>query len=76
MPIDGDSAWHVDLVGSGSEEDIERYLRYYADEKTRQDWAKDFPDDVVPEHETPPYDRDRHLPTRDQAEGLHPGHAA
>ena len=72
IPIDEDSAWHIDLVGSGSEEDIELYLRYYADDQTRQDWAKDFPDDVMPVHDTPPYDRDRDLPARDQAEWRHP----
>lgn len=68
MPVDEDSACHIDLVSSGSEEDIELYLRYYADEETRRDWAKDWPNDVIPAHETPPYDRDRHLPARDQAE--------
>jgi hypothetical protein len=73
MPIDEDSAWHIDLVGSGSEEDMEIYLlRYYADDQTRQDWAKEFPDDAMPVHETPPHDRDRHLPARDQAEWRHP----
>ena len=68
MPIDDDSACHIDLVSSGSEEDNELYLRYYADEEDRQLWAKDWPNDAMPAHETPPYDRDRHLPTRDQAE--------
>ncbi len=68
MPVNENSACHIDLVGSGSEEDNELYLRYYADEEDRQLWAKDWPDDDVPKHETPPYDRDRHLPARDQAE--------
>lgn len=67
-PIDADSAWHLDLLGYESSEDNDLYLRYYADEKTRQYWAKDWPDDVIPPHETPPYDRDRHLPDRDQSE--------
>jgi hypothetical protein len=73
MPVNEDSAWHIDLVGSGSEEDSEFYLRYYADEETRQRWAKDWPDDAMPAYETPPYDRDRHLPARDQPEWLHSG---
>ncbi len=47
---------------SGSERDIHAWLKYYADEETRQRWAEDFPNDVVPPHEDPPYDRDRHLP--------------
>lgn len=68
MPLNEDSAWHIDLVGSGSEEDSELYLRYYADEETRRRWADDWPEDVMPEHETPPHDRDRHLPARNQAE--------
>ncbi len=76
IPIDEDSAWHIDLVGSGSEEDMELYLRYYADDQTRQDWAKDFPNDTMPGHETPPYDSDRHLPARDQPEWLHPSHTS
>ena len=53
---------HLDLVGSGSEEDIALWLKYYADEETRVQWARDFPDMVVPPHENPPYDRDRQLP--------------
>ena len=66
MPIDENSACHIDLVGSGSEEDSELYLRYYADEEDRNQWAKDWPNDIIPVHETPPYDRDRYLPTRNQ----------
>ena len=68
MPVNENSACHIDLVSSGSEEDNELYLRYYADEEDRQLWAKDWPNDVMPDHETPPFDRDRHLPARDQAE--------
>ena len=68
MPINENSACHIDLVSSGSEEDSELYLRYYADEETRHRWAKDWPNDAMPTHETPPYDRDQHLPSRDQAE--------
>jgi hypothetical protein len=58
------SGWrhHIDLIGSGSEEDIQLGLRYYDSEQQRQRWAKDFPDDVIPPHEDPPYDRDRRLP--------------
>ena len=68
MPVNENSACHIDLVGSGSEDDNELFLRYYADEETRQLWAKDWPSDAMPEHEAPPYDRDRHLPASDQAE--------
>ncbi len=59
-----ESGWvcHLDLVGSGSEEHTELYMRYYADEETRQRWLQDFPNDVLPPHEDPPFDRDRLLP--------------
>jgi hypothetical protein len=55
-------AYMIDLTGSGSEEDNHVYLKYYADEKQRQQWALDWPDDTMPEHEVPPFDRDKHLP--------------
>jgi hypothetical protein len=62
MPLDNSSAWHIDLLGSGSEEDIYLYLRYYADDATRCQWLADFPDYKMPEHENPTFDHDRHLP--------------
>ncbi|MGH9942961.1 MAG: hypothetical protein ACRD9R_11465 [Pyrinomonadaceae bacterium] len=58
---------HIDIIGSGSEEDIEIYLRYYADEEYRRDWAARWPDDLLPPREQPPYDRDRTLPDYDPA---------
>lgn len=68
MPLSNDSAWHIDLLGSGSETDNALYLRYYADADSREEWSKDWPDDMMPTPETPPYDRDRHLPTNNQPE--------
>jgi hypothetical protein len=59
---DGGSAWHVDILGGCSEEDIALYLTHYADETHRQHWRSSFPDYVLPDHADPPYDRDRHLP--------------
>lgn len=70
MPVNEDSACHIDLVGSGSEQDNELYLRYYADEEDRRRWAKDWPNDVMPEHEPLPYDRDRHLPSHNKKSGF------
>jgi hypothetical protein len=61
LDMDG-SWWHIDILGGGSCEDVSLYLKYYADEATRERWRNDFPDDVVPDHEQPPYERDRHLP--------------
>lgn len=68
MTLSNDSAWYIDLLGIGSEEDNLLYLRYYADEETRQQWAQDWPGDILPASETPPYDRDPHLPASEQAE--------
>lgn len=53
---------HIDFVSSGSDEDIQTYLRYYADESSRRSWREEWPDMEMPEHEEPPYDRDDHLP--------------
>ncbi len=62
LPHNQDYAQHIDVIGSGSEEDIQIYLKYYADEEERQHWAEEFPDDPIPPHEPPPFDRDRLLP--------------
>jgi len=64
MPMDAGSAWHIDFVSSGSDEDINAWLKYYAGEEERDDWRKEWPDDPMPDHEDPPFDRDRHLPGR------------
>lgn len=65
MPPNPDSACHLDIIGSGSEEDVQIGLKYYDDEKERAYWHESFPEDLIPDHEDPPYDRDRHLPKRD-----------
>ncbi len=52
----------IDLVGSGSDEDIFLWMKYFADEDTRSCWLKDFPDFEMPPHEDPPFDRDKNLP--------------
>lgn len=69
MPMDEYSAWHIDLLGSGSTEDTQLWLRYYADEEDRRHWAERWPGDAMPTAETPPYDRDRLLPARGQPVG-------
>ncbi len=65
MPPDPDSACHLNVTSSGSEEDIELGLRYYYDEEERAHWRASFPEDTIPDHEDPPYDRDRLLPKRE-----------
>lgn len=62
FPENPSYAYMIDLTGSGCEEDNQVYLKYYADEQSRRQWASDWPDDSIPDHETPPFDRDRFLP--------------
>lgn len=69
MPPEAGYNSTYDLVSSGSEEDTHAWLKYYADEDERRQWAKDFPDEVIPPHEDPPYDRDRHLPRHPSERG-------
>jgi hypothetical protein len=62
FPENPSYAYMIDLTGSGSEDDNQTYLKYYADEQYRRRWAHDWPNDPMPEHEEPPFDRDRFLP--------------
>ena len=62
FPENPSYAYMIDLTGSGSEEDNQIYLKYYADEEYRRQWASDWPDDSIPDHEPRPFDRDRVLP--------------
>jgi len=63
MLIDSPTGVYViDMIGSGSEEDTNTYMRYYADEKDRRQWMDEFPDYRMPPSERLPYDRDRLLP--------------
>jgi hypothetical protein len=55
-------AWHTSPIGSGNDEDIAIFLKYYATEKERRRWKKQFPNDPLPPHCALPYDRDRNLP--------------
>jgi hypothetical protein len=55
--------WFIDSAGSGSQADIEVYLKYYAGEDERRRWAEEWPDLRVPNTVPLPFDRDRHLPT-------------
>src|SRR6185503_3328941 len=55
-------AYTIDITGSGSDDDNLIYLKYYADEAHRKQWAFDWPSDPIPDHEEPPFDRDRFIP--------------
>jgi len=55
-------AIHYDILGGYSEEDTQLYLKYYADEITREEWVADEPDYPLPDKETPPFTRDAKLP--------------
>tara|TARA_B100000902_G_C26926460_1_gene724263 strand:- start:97 stop:690 length:594 start_codon:yes stop_codon:yes gene_type:complete len=59
-----DSAYHLDVLGSGSEQDIKTYLKYYANEDERREWSHELAADEIPEPALPPHDRDRFLPKR------------
>lgn len=62
LPLETDCNIHVNVIGTGSEEDNQIWLRYYADEELREKWKRDFPEDDVPPCEAAPCDRDRWLP--------------
>ena len=62
QPDDANYACYIDMIGSGSEEGIKIYLKYYADEDERHRWATEWSNEPVPESERHPFDRDRHLP--------------
>jgi hypothetical protein len=59
---DIEATWHIDLTGSGAEDDTQIFLKYYADDDYRRRWAADFPDYPMPDCAPLPFDRDRHLP--------------
>lgn len=54
FPDSENSRYHWDVLGGCSEEDIQLYLRYYADEEHRQHWAEEF-NEPIPPSELPPY---------------------
>jgi len=70
FPEDPNYAYHIDTIGSGSDEDQLIYLTYYATEKDRALWARNWPDDQLPARLAPPFDRDRLLP---RPSPRHPG---
>jgi hypothetical protein len=59
---DDESVWHVQVLGTDTDEGAQLYLKFYADEKARTEWQADWPEYIMPPHEELPYDRDRRLP--------------
>ncbi len=53
---------HLDLLGSGSEEDTRTWLAYYADDQQRREWQDQFPNEDLPARKEPVSDRDVDLP--------------
>jgi hypothetical protein len=74
VTLDEDSACHMSPLGGCSEEDTQLYLKYYADVEWRCDWQKEHPEETLPDHEDPRYDRDRFLPQPDYGSASQPGH--
>lgn len=66
LPTPGSGGgWHLSPLGD-SDEDSQIYLRYYADDETRERWHRDF-GVTLPPKEKAPFDRDRLLPVQDFA---------
>ena len=57
----GGGTWHISPNGEGTSEDDAIYLRYYADDETRERWHREFGCPLPPKEKLP-YDRDRLLP--------------
>lgn len=78
LPNDPRTITHVDLIGSGSNEDNALFLRYYASDEEREHWMRAFPGETLPPRELPPHDRDRLLPTAEDVrqQALHRREAA
>lgn len=58
-------AMHIDLCGSGSEEDTRIWLTYYAGPEDREEWSESFPEEELPEQKPFVVDRDDALPRPD-----------
>lgn len=74
LPNDPETITHIDLVGSGSDEDNALFFRYYASDEEREYWMREFPGETLPPRVCPPHDRDRLLPTAEslRQQALHP----
>ena len=62
LPGELEGNCHIDLVSGGGDEATEAWLMYYASDRTRAEWVRQFPEYRLPERRKAPFDRDRHLP--------------
>ena len=60
IPEGDTGGYHVSVPGDDPEDT--NYLTYYADEKDRESFRKDFPDVVLPARKPPLHDRDDDIP--------------
>ena len=58
-------AMHLDIIGGGTAENNEIYLKYYASDDDRKVWRSEFPGKALPARAPAPHDRDRYLPKPD-----------
>jgi len=58
-------AMHIDLCGSGSEEDTVDWLCYYASDEDRMEWLETYPEETLPPKKPHLVDRDDALPKPD-----------
>jgi len=56
--------FHWDFAGGGR--DMEAWLQYHAGPAERREWQQEFPDEILPPKKRAPFDRDRHLPQREE----------
>ena len=54
--------WFHDLLGSWGDAEMQLWLQYYATDEQRAKHAKDWPNDIIPPREKPPFNRDWRLP--------------
>jgi hypothetical protein len=60
-----DDGFHWDFAGGDG--DMSLWLQYYAGPTERREWQREFPDGALPPRRRAPFDRDRHLPQREES---------
>ena len=61
-PSEAETNYRVDVSDATNCGDEQTWLRFFASEKERAEWKRDFRDCPMPRREKPPHDRDRFLP--------------